>query len=737
MPLRPRLQSRLLLLVLMSLLPVVVLVAGLSLALLGRERDNYRDTAQARNRTMVIAIEAFMEGHLSVLRTLAASEALARGDLRGFDAEARRVLPTQPAWRNIMLLAADGRQLVNMRFPYGQFAVQGAPAEAPLVQRALGSDAPVVGNLSTGPSSRELGIAVRLRVRAGGEQAMVLQFILRPEAFAPLIEAQKYPAGWVLALADANHRFITRLPYAPAGRAVSPAFANAMASAREGWFRGATIEGNDTYQAHLTSTLTGWTIGVAIPAEEVDGMARRTVAWMAAGTLASLLLALAIAAWLGRQIAAPITRMAEIARDLGQPELADELSEVEANPGVTEVQALVAALRGAHTALTEREALREREAVALRAADKSKDEFLAMLGHELRNPLSAITASAHVLRLSRPEGAALKVHGVIERQARQMSRLLEDLMDVSRLAMGKVTLRLEPLDLGKLSEGVVQTWQHASSNRTGMVHLVQEAVWVLGDRARLEQVLTNLLDNAQKFSPHQTPIFVDVRPDAATSEALLEVRDQGQGIAPDDVPRVFDLFMQGPQSFHRPQGGIGLGLTLVRRLVEMQKGTVGIHSAGLGQGTRVTVRLPQTESASLASTPEPLPGANKGLRVLLVEDNDDGRTTMEAMLTLDGHTVMAVAQGRHAVDAAREWQPDVALVDIGLPDIDGYEVARAIRVLSLPKQPKLIAFSGYGQPEDQRRAYEAGFDLHLTKPVAPEFLRDVMHALTTRPSNGS
>jgi signal transduction histidine kinase/ActR/RegA family two-component response regulator len=716
------------------LLPVLVLVALLSLSALERERENYLASAHARNRTLINAMEAQMQGHLSTLRALAASAALERGDLKAFDAEARRVLATQPAWRNIMLIDADGRQVMNMRFPVGQFTVQGSPAEASLIQRALATDAPVIGNMSTGPVSGELGIAVRQRVVLKDQRPMVLQFILRPDSFAPFIEAQEYPEGWVLALADARQRFITRVPYAPAGQPVAPAFASAMKSGRHGWFRGATIEGQDTYQAFLTSDLTGWTIGVAMPADEVERVAWQTAGWMALGAMGSLLIALAIAAWLGRRIAAPITRLADAARDLGQRELAQELKEIEVRAGVTEVQALAAALCEADKALAEREAWREREAVALRAADKAKDEFLAMLGHELRNPLSAITASAHVLRLSRPDAATLNVQGVIERQAKQMSRLLEDLMDVSQLAMGKVSLRLEPLDLGLVSEAVVQTWQQASSSRVDLVQLVQQPAWVLADRARLEQVLMNLLDNAQKFSPAKSPIHVDVRPSPETGEALLEVRDTGQGIAPEDVPRVFDLFMQGPQSFHRPQGGIGLGLTLVRRLVELQHGKVGIHSAGLGMGTSVTVRLPLTAPPALATGPTSSTATRKGQRVLLVEDHEDGRVSMETMLTLEGNEVMAVAKGTQGIEAARDWLPDVALVDIGLPDIDGYEVARAIRALSLPRQPKLVALSGYGQPEDQRRSFEAGFDLHLTKPVGAGFLRDVMQALTQRQS---
>ena len=354
-----------------------------------------------------------------------------------------------------------------------------------------------------------------------------------------------------------------------------------------------------------------------------------------------------------------------------------------------------------------------------------------MLGHELRNPLSAITASAHVLRLSKPDAsAAVKAHDVIDRQARQMTRLVEDLMDVSRLAMGKVTLQLERVDLAVVAERALHAWQQAGRSRLGRVRLVASPAWVEGDRARLEQVLANLLDNAHKFSRNDEPIEVRVQQEGA--QAVLQVQDHGDGIRDEDLPRIFDLFVQGPQTFDRPHGGIGLGLALVRRLVELQQGSVSASSPGPGRGACFTVRMPLAQApVGGDSARQAADGPSPGRRVLVVEDNEDGRQAMELALALEGHTVRSVANGQDAVQLVAAWRPDIALVDIGLPDIDGYEVARRIRALALANPPRLVAVSGFGQPQDQRTAYEAGFDLHLTKPVAPEFLRDVLHALTS------
>jgi signal transduction histidine kinase/ActR/RegA family two-component response regulator len=730
----PPLRSKLLVLAAVGVVPMLILSLVLGYFLIDHEKETIREATRARNHTFLTAVDAQMQGYLGTLRALAASESLERGDFKTFDAEARRVLASQaPEWRNIILLDTSGQQLLNLRYPSGATLSNEAQIDNPGFRQVLATQRPYVGNLNPGPVSRLPGIAVRMPVLQKDELRYVLEFIVEPSGLVKLMQAQKYHLSWVAALVDRNGRFIARQPAPPGGDEASQEFRAAIQRTPEGWYPSKTLEGRPTYTDYQTSELTGWTVGLAIPREEVNSAAYRASVYMVLGTFVSMLSALAFAYWLSRYIATPIAMLAAAARRIGREARPASLIAVKNDPHVQEVFEVASALEDAATLLQERELLREREQRALLAADKAKDEFLAMLGHELRNPLSSIVASAHVLRLSKPgAAAALQAHEVIDRQAQQMARLVEDLLDVSRLAMGKVTLHRERLDLAVLAERVLRTWQQTRRSRATRIQADLASVWIQGDRVRLEQILSNLLDNAEKFSSAEQRIYVRVGAD--TGQAVLQVRDEGQGIAADEIPNIFKLFVQGPQSFDRPQGGLGLGLTLVQRLAEMHGGEVGVFSRGRGQGALFTVRLPAVEPRERQPpVTEMVPtGSAQGRRILLVEDNEDGRRMMETMLALEGHVVRTAATGEAAVREALEWQPDIALIDIGLPDIDGHEVARRVRALPLENPPKLVAISGFGQPGDLHNAYEAGFDLHLTKPVAPRFLHDVMNALTSK-----
>ena len=355
----------------------------------------------------------------------------------------------------------------------------------------------------------------------------------------------------------------------------------------------------------------------------------------------------------------------------------------------------------------------------------AKDEFLAMLGHELRNPLSAISSAASLIGLPgvSADGVA-RARKIIQRQSQHLGRIVDDLLDLSRAMSGKIRLARAPLDLAALVANSLETYR--TTGRSTDYELVQDLDpgWVDGDATRLEQITSNLLDNALKYTPPGGRI--EVRTWTENDEVVLSVRDSGVGIAPDLLPHVFDIFVQGSSTLDRAQGGLGIGLSLVRRLAELHDGGIGAESKGPGGGSTFTLRLPRIEHV-----PEEAPAAAPASEeakptVLLIEDNDDGREMMAMMLACYGYPVQHAADGLQGLELAARSQPELALVDIGLPGLDGYEVARRLRAAPATRDIKLIALTGYGSADDLQRVLEAGFDLHLVKPVDIDQLMQVI-----------
>jgi signal transduction histidine kinase/ActR/RegA family two-component response regulator len=352
---------------------------------------------------------------------------------------------------------------------------------------------------------------------------------------------------------------------------------------------------------------------------------------------------------------------------------------------------------------------------------RSKDEFLAMLAHELRNPLGAISGAVQVLGLADlEEPGAVRARDVIQRQALHMARLVDDLLDVGRIATGKIVLERHPLDLAESVRSCVAIIT-SSYQVEGLVEVAVEPVWVHADAVRLEQIVGNLVSNALKFTPHGRRVRVSVGPEGA--DAVLRVADEGTGIGADLLPHIFDLFVQADDTIDRSQGGLGIGLTLVRRLVELHGGTIKASSGGKDQGSTFTVRLPAAQPVAAATTGAPPDVRRPSRRVLLVDDNADAREMYGMVLEADGHEVYEAGDGARALDLFHRARPDVAIVDIGLPGMDGYELARRIRSEAEGQHVTLIALTGYGFPEDRERSRAAGFDRHLVKPAAPEELR--------------
>ncbi len=372
-----------------------------------------------------------------------------------------------------------------------------------------------------------------------------------------------------------------------------------------------------------------------------------------------------------------------------------------------------------------------RHAEELAEAHHRKDEFLAMLSHELRNPLAPIRNALQIMRLRGIADPTLdQARDIIDRQVNHLAQLVEDLLDVSRITRGKIQLRKERLDLCAVAPLAVETARPLIEGRQHQLSLDlgREPLWVEADPVRLEQIMTNLLTNAAKYTDPGGRIWLTARREG--KEAVLQVRDTGIGIAPELQPRIFELFMQADPSLDRSQGGLGIGLTLVRSLVEMHGGLIGVASAGRGQGSEFTVRLPlqlRNGHVTLPRSSEPVREPNNeqpARRVAVVDDNRDGAESLAMLLRLWGHEVYLAHDGPTAVEVVRANQPEVVLLDIGLPGMDGYQVARQLRAESPDRI--LVALTGYGQDEDRRRAREAGFNHHLTKPVAPEDLQALL-----------
>jgi PAS domain S-box-containing protein len=366
----------------------------------------------------------------------------------------------------------------------------------------------------------------------------------------------------------------------------------------------------------------------------------------------------------------------------------------------------------------------------LKDADRRKDEFLAMLAHELRNPLAPIRNALHILRMPGADRQAVdQARQITERQVQHMVRLVDDLLDVSRILRGRIALRNQRAELATIVAGAVETAQPLldAQGQQLSVSVPTQPLPVRADPTRLTQVIANLLHNAAKFSALGGRIWLTA--EGQGSDVVVRVRDEGAGIRADLLPRIFDLFVQDDRSLERSRGGLGIGLTVARQLVELHGGSIAAHSAGPGQGSEFTVRLPRL-NLDVARTPpnrQVLPPQRRDpKRILVVDDNVDAAESVGMIMRLAGHSVRLLYNGPDALAAAQADQPDVIILDIGLPGMSGYEVARHLRQQAPFQRTLLIAVTGYGQEEDRRRSREAGFDVHLTKPVDPQHLQSLV-----------
>ena len=400
--------------------------------------------------------------------------------------------------------------------------------------------------------------------------------------------------------------------------------------------------------------------------------------------------------------------------------------------------------------LTEVEQELRDQAEELKAANRRTNEFLAMLAHELRNPLAAIVTSLPLLERGEPTDSVERTaRELIRRQTSHLRRLVDDLLDAARVTQGKIDLHWEPVDLNELARKIaanVQQTKLGPRSQALRVALPNAQLTVRGDPMRLEQVLTNLLDNASKYSNSGDVIDFSLalgRGTVGAGEARITIRDRGIGMDANTLPTIFDLFSQADVPLARSRGGLGIGLTLVRTLVELHGGKVSARSEGRGRGSEFEITLPllaedmRSATSPTATFPQVEKTHSHSRRVLIVEDNQDAQDALKCLLELWGHEVLVASDGASGIQCALAHRPEVALVDLGLPTVDGYEVARQVRSALNASAPLMIALTGYGAPEQRAQALSAGFDLHIVKPVDPDRLATLLDEYAATPPSSA
>lgn len=734
------LRLRLFLLAASGLAPLA-LVLFLAGAYLAQERPaETQRSALELSRALATAVDAELGSTISLLENLATSSDLqdiapARIPTEDFARLAQRMAQNQK-W--MMIVVADERGEVVAR--EGPAAAQArVTVEPESLAKARATLAPTVGKVVKGPGGRA-AFAVRIPVLKGGRLRYVLSAVVPSDRIVEVVARRQVTPSWVAAVFDQGGHLVASSRASDALQYTAALEELVKLGGDEGKGVTHTTGGVEAYTGFSRVQSSQWVVAVGIPADSANADLRRVIAAVGAGTAVSVGL-LAWLAWrTARGISAPIDVLKRAAADLGAGK------QVTLGPlGVEELDEVGWALRqaaidrdDANELRTKVEAEREHLLAQLeqalhdaRQANRNKDEFLALLGHELRNPLAPILNAVHLIGL-KDDDRTLPERRIIQRQLSYVTRMVDDLLDASRITSNRFLINLRPLRLVPVLEQTVEAQRPNFGNRSVNLRIDEAArgEWVRADEARLVQIFNNILGNAIKFTAATGAIDIEARMSMRSIEIVF--RDDGAGMSPEHLRRAFDLFWQAPGRPPAKGAGLGLGLAIVKSLVEMQGGTVQAHSDGAGLGMAITITLPVGEPPNEDPT-FPRKGTEAAsTRVLVVDDNEDAADTLSMLLEASGFVVRVAYTAQSALDAVASFQPEVVLMDIGLPEMDGYQVARRLRAGDRPFPGKLVALTGYGQEQDVRRSREAGFDEHLTKPAEPETLLRLLARLTAR-----
>ena len=717
--------------------PLLLGVLALLVAQARHERQLAHTQLSALAATLVQAVDRELDHGKAQLEVLAASSLVDKREWQELYAYGSEITRSRPG-SLIALVDPKGQQLVNTAVPLGQplpnlwsLGQQNQEAlwegnKLPLSSQNLTRDVfeknrVIYSDLYYGLLIKRPTLALSVPVVRNTKVAYALVLSFPPALIERLIRQSVNVPGLRAAVID-RHLTVVASNEASASRMGNAASRlDIPADSAAGMFETTSRDGTPVQGTYAVSAVNGFTVRVAFP------QAGLGTSWPGVSTgwillvVAVLLVSVLLVGSLGGRLARSLRELGEAVRDGKPPE--GKVS------GITEIDLLAQALRtGAQAERKRREDLvintqRQQTELELRKADRQKDEFLATLAHELRNPLAPIRTAVELIRQRQPADTVVqRARDVIERQVSHLSRLVDDLLEVSRITMGTIHLRQEPLDLGVLVAAVAESAE-ATVHAAGLSLTMQPAgapVMVNGDATRLSQCVMNLVNNAVKFTPLGGRITLRVSQEGA--QGVVEVSDNGIGISAGNLDRIFELFVQANPSGTHGHTGLGIGLALTRKLVALHGGAVHAASAGVGQGSRFRIELPPSSGLAVQDAPEEIPGGlvPGGARVLVVDDNRDAADMLGEMLGLFGFQTQVEYTGEAALRAVLARAPDALLLDIGLPDMDGYQVCRRIRAMAGLAQPVLIALTGWGQESDREQAHAAGFDGHLTKPADPD-----------------
>ena len=727
-----KVRSHLALMAAAVLLPVL-LFSGLALnQFLKAEREAVLRSMTEAARATTLAIDrewSYAEGAAKILVTSPAlvEEDFAQVYTRAKTGNSEKALHT-------LVISSEGEQILNTAVPYGQPIAAPSPATLERVQQVLAGPSAKISNLIIGRATGKPVVTIEMPVTATSGRRYVLSNWMFAADLHKAFPTQGIPPSWLIGIFDRKGVTIARNrgPEGFVGKQPKDDLLQAILAADQSHIRNQSRDGIELYTVLARSAYSGWTVAVGVPAAEVEATARYAVLLAVLGLLGAIGAALGGALLFGGRLVKAIDRTAHAATLLGHGMLPSPTVS-----NVVEVDRVHLALREAGEALQsteqERNALLEtaRKAQALaEQQNKSKDEFLAMLGHELRNPLSAISASVSLIdRHDVTPEAAQRGYEVIKRQSGLLNHIVDELLDAGRVMTGKVILSRQRIDLGETARGCLSALQARGLTDLYDVQTHIAPVFVDADPTRMAQIINNLLENAFKYTPEGGRVALQVCTE--DQQAVIRVSDSGIGISPELLPHVFDVFVQAPASLNRAKGGLGIGLAVVQAMAQQHAGSVSVQSNGEGHGSCFEVRLP-VASAAPADSSTVTPAQNLQLvgtgssSVLVIDDNEDARNTLSELLELYGFKVIQAGDGKSGIKLATEQLPDCAIVDIGLPDMDGYQVVRSLRTHARTSGMKLLALTGYGQMADKQLASDAGFDCHLTKPVDVDELVKVL-----------